>query len=67
MSDLATSDTTAGHAAALDADDPLAGFRSEFVGADTPLLYFDGNSLGRPVAATGARLRDFVEAEVDPL
>ena len=63
MSDLATSDTTAEHAAALDDADPLAGFRSEFVGADTPLVYFDGNSLGRPVAATGARLREFVEAE----
>ncbi|KRF36491.1 kynureninase [Nocardioides sp. Soil805] len=62
MSDLAT-DTTAAYAAALDAADPLAAHRSEFVGADTSLVYFDGNSLGRPLAVTGERLRAFVEEE----
>ena len=36
MSDLATVDTTAEHAAALDAADPLAALRAEFVGADDP-------------------------------
>ena len=40
-------------AARLDAADPLARFRDRFVGAETDLVYFDGNSLGRPVAATG--------------
>jgi len=44
----------------LDARDPLADLRAEFVGADTPLVYFDGNSLGRPLKATVARLQEFV-------
>ena len=41
----------------LDRDDPLAAFRDQFVGAETPLVYFDGNSLGRPLKVTGPRLR----------
>ncbi len=48
------------HAADLDAADALAPFRSHFVGADSPLVYFDGNSLGRPLAATLDRLQSFV-------
>ena len=47
----------------LDAADPLAGFRQRFVGAETPLCYFDGNSLGRPLKVTGERLVDFVDQE----
>lgn len=47
----------------LDATDPLAGFRDRFVGADTDLVYFDGNSLGRPVAATADRLAEFVRQD----
>ena len=50
-------------AAALDAADPLAHFRGRFVGADSDLVYFDGNSLGRPVAATADRLADFVHQQ----
>lgn len=50
-------------AARLDADDPLAAYRDRFVGADQPLVYFDGNSLGRPLAVTGPRLARFVEEE----
>jgi kynureninase len=49
--------------AALDAADPLATYRSRFVGTETPLVYFDGNSLGRPLKATGPRLAAFVEQE----
>lgn len=49
-------------AAALDAADPLAPHRSRFVGADSALVYFDGNSLGRPLATTGPRLAAFVES-----
>ena len=45
---------------ALDATDPLAALRTRFVGAADPLVYFDGNSLGRPLAVTGPRLADFV-------
>jgi kynureninase len=47
----------------LDAQDPLAAYRDRFVGAETPLVYFDGNSLGRPLRVTGPRLAAFVEHE----
>ncbi len=47
-------------AAALDAADPLGELRARFVGADTPLIYLDGNSLGRPLHATVERLPAFV-------
>jgi kynureninase len=50
-------------AAELDAADPLARFRDRFVGAASDLVYFDGNSLGRPVAATADRLGAFVERD----
>jgi kynureninase len=49
------------HAAALDAADPLAGFRERFVFADERRVYLDGNSLGRLPVATRDRLRDLVE------
>jgi kynureninase len=48
---------------ARDAADPLAGYRDRFVGTETPLAYFDGNSLGRPLKVTGPRLAEFVEQE----
>ncbi|MGH3334545.1 MAG: aminotransferase class V-fold PLP-dependent enzyme, partial [Nocardioides sp.] len=44
----------------LDRADPLAHFRSRFLGAAEPLVYFDGNSLGRPIEATAERLAQFV-------
>ena len=47
----------------LDAADPLAAYRDRFVGAETSLVYFDGNSLGRPLRSTGPRLAEFVEQE----
>ncbi|HEV7173831.1 kynureninase [Pedococcus sp.] len=50
-------------AATLDAQDPLAGLRQRFLspeGSDL-VAYFDGNSLGRPVADVPQRLRDFTE------
>ncbi len=47
-------------AGALDAVDPLASYRARFVGAESPLVYLDGNSLGRPLAVTGPRLAQFV-------
>lgn len=50
-------------ARALDAADPLRAHRDAFVGAESSLVYFDGNSLGRPPRATAARLADFVAAE----
>jgi kynureninase len=49
-------------AEALDAVDPLARFRDEFVIGDEPRIYFDGNSLGRLPHRTVARLAEGVEA-----
>ncbi len=43
--------------------DPLASYRDRFVGASSSLVYFDGNSLGRPLTVTGPRLARFVEEE----
>jgi kynureninase len=50
-------------AAALDAADPLAHFRDQFIGWDDPkiIAYLDGNSLGRPLRATRDRISHFVE------
>ncbi|MBN9155491.1 MAG: aminotransferase class V-fold PLP-dependent enzyme [Microbacterium sp.] len=53
----------AGVAADLDRRDPLAGLRDAFTGTETPLVYFDGNSLGRPLRSTAARLERFVREE----
>ncbi|MDL9978223.1 kynureninase [Microbacterium sp. ASV49] len=50
-------------AAALDAADPLRTYRDAFVGAETSLVYFDGNSLGRPLRVTAERLSSFVTEE----
>lgn len=46
--------------AALDADDPLRGFRAEFEVDDETLVYFDGNSLGRLPTATRQRVDEVV-------
>lgn len=56
-------DALGAEADALDADDALGGYRGLFVGAETPLVYFDGNSLGRPPLATAERLDRFVREE----
>jgi kynureninase len=56
-------DNDLAYAAAADAADPLADYRSLFVGADEPLVYFDGNSLGRPVRHSAERLARFVTDE----
>lgn len=50
-------------AAALDAADPLRTHREGFVGAESSLVYFDGNSLGRPLRATVDRLAAFTRDE----
>jgi kynureninase len=55
------------HAAALDAADPLAGFRQRFAFAGDHRIYLDGNSLGRLPVATRERLRDLVEEWGDRL
>jgi kynureninase len=48
-------------ASALDSADPLASFRSAFLPDPHVVAYFDGNSLGRPLAATRDRLAGLVD------
>jgi kynureninase len=50
-------------AVALDAQDPLAGYRDLFLPSPGLQAYFDGNSLGRPLAATAERLDGFVREQ----
>ena len=59
---IATSDLET-EAAALDAADALRRHRDAFVGAETSLVYFDGNSLGRPLRASIDRLTAFARDE----
>ena len=56
-------DDLATRAELLDAADPLADFRDQFIGSDDPTIiaYLDGNSLGRPLRATRDRISGFVE------
>ncbi|MFZ1487122.1 kynureninase [Nostocoides sp.] len=59
MTEIATD--LQGGADALDRADPLRHFRSRFLDPGPQLVaYLDGNSLGRPLADTGARLWSFV-------
>jgi kynureninase len=44
----------------LDATDPLAAHRDGFVRAEGVLAYLDGNSLGRPLAASADRIATFI-------
>lgn len=50
-------------ALALDAADPLAPYASRFERAEGVLAYFDGNSLGRPVAGTAQAMARFVQQD----
>jgi len=52
--------TDRAHAEQLDADDPLASYRSRFEIPDESVVYLDGNSLGRPPAATSRRIAEVV-------
>jgi kynureninase len=58
---------TRDEAAALDAADPLAEFRSRFVLTDPDRIYLDGNSLGRLPVATRDRLRALADEWGDVL
>jgi kynureninase len=61
---VASADTgDAAEARRLDAADPLARFRREFVAPDARLIYLDGNSLGRLPRRAAPRLRQAVERE----
>jgi len=51
----------AARAAALDAADPLAGFRDRFAPIEPGMIYLDGNSLGRPATAALDRVQAITE------
>ena len=51
------------YARRMDRADGLAHFRKRFAGADGPLVYFDGNSLGRPPLAAIERMQQFMTEE----
>jgi kynureninase len=59
--------TTRAEALALDAADPLAGFRDRFVHGDEPRIYLDGNSLGRLPVTTRDRLHAGIDDWGDQL
>ena len=50
-------------ALALDAADPLAGFRDRFHVPDPSVVYLDGNSLGMPPKRTMERLQEVYERD----
>ncbi len=50
----------------LDARDPLARFRSQFVISDTNICYLDGNSLGRLPLSTISAVNSFMTDEWGP-
>ncbi len=47
----------------LDAEDPLAHFREQFVIDDPDLIYLDGNSLGRLLKQSGRLAQDIIERQ----
>ena len=50
----------------LDARDPLARFRSQFVITDPNICYLDGNSLGRLPISTIEAVNSFMKDEWGP-
>ena len=54
------------YALQLDARDPLAHFRSQFVISDPNICYLDGNSLGRLPLSTITAVNDFMTNEWGP-
>lgn len=56
-------DALLAYARRMDRADGLAHYRKRFVGADSDLVYFDGNSLGRPPAAAIERVERFMREE----
>lgn len=65
LDDLGPYRGLAGHAeaTALDASDPLSGFRARFVETDPELIYLDGNSLGRLPTHAPAHVVSALEQE----
>jgi kynureninase len=63
MTDDPVTDDLAVRAAALDAADPLAAHRDRFLPAEAVVAYLDGNSLGKPLAETAARMDRFIRED----
>ena len=59
--------TDATYAKELDAQDPLASFKGQFVVTDPDLIYLDGNSLGRLPKATKAMMVNLIDEWGDSL
>lgn len=57
---LLAADELRQRAADLDSQDPLAQYREHFIGADGPVSYLDGNSLGRPLKRTAEDIAAFI-------
>ncbi|MEZ7856646.1 MAG: aminotransferase, partial [Aquiluna sp.] len=57
---------TAEQVSLLDANDPLAHFRDEFVISDAEVCYLDGNSLGRLPKRTIEEVNKFLTNEWGP-
>lgn len=55
--------TDLAYAQRLDAEDPLAHFRDQFVIADPDLIYLDGNSLGRLLKKHSNTAQDLIERQ----
>ena len=51
------------YARRMDRADGLAHYRKRFVGADENLVYFDGNSLGRPPVSAVERIEGFLRQD----
>nr|MCU0294519.1 hypothetical protein [Candidatus Nanopelagicales bacterium] len=60
---MTTDPTHRSTAQALDAEDPLAGYRQQFQVTDPDLCYLDGNSLGRLPLATVAAVTELLTQE----
>lgn len=56
-------ESTRKRAAELDAADPLARFRDQFIVTDPDLIYLDGNSLGRLTSGVQERIEKVLESE----
>lgn len=58
-----THDPHLAYARRMDRADGLAHYRKRFAGAETDLVYFDGNSLGRPPLSAIERMERFLHEE----
>ncbi|HZW41513.1 MAG TPA: kynureninase, partial [Agromyces sp.] len=60
---MVTLDPHLAFARRMDRSDGLAHYRKRFAGADSDLVYFDGNSLGRPPVSAIERVERFLRED----